>query len=136
MKKSRNILSKIVERYLNYRLLVLHWLQVMHFKNRFWIGYLLILYLLKMITVISKLLIFVSVTHKYVNSTFSAWIRFSTGVALFQDFLPNQTNIAWIFLWFLETQGSTIDFIHGLLLLSKTLQDSIYKRVSKLFLLP
>ena len=44
---------------------------------------------------------------------------------LFQDFLPNQAYIARISFWFLETQGSAINFIYGLLLFSRAPKDSI-----------
>ena len=63
--------------------------------------------------------------QRLTNSAFSSWILFSIGSALFQDFLPNQTHIARISFCFLETQGSTIDFIYGLLLFSKAPKDSI-----------
>ena len=33
-------------------------------------------------------------------------------LSLFQDFLVNQTHIAKISFWFLEVQGSTIDYIY------------------------
>ena len=58
-------------------------------------------------------------------------------LALFQDFLSNQTHTAKIPFWFLETQGLTVDSIYGLLLLSKAPQDSIDTTVSlsRLFLL-
>ena len=74
----------------------------------------------------SKLLIFsFSHAYKYTNSAFSSWIPFSIASALFQDFPPNQTHIVRISFWFWETQGSTIDSIYGLLLLSRAPQDSI-----------
>ena len=68
----------------------------------------------KMITVISKLLNFsLSHTHtrtdKYSNFAFSSW-------------------------WSWETQGSTIDSMYGLSLLSRSPQDSIDKTVSKSFI--
>ena len=44
-----------------------------------------------MITIISKLQFFFSLTLKYTNSAFSSWILFYIASALFQDFLPNQT---------------------------------------------
>ena len=58
-------------------------------------------------------------------------------LSLFQDFLPNQTRITKTSLRFLETQGSTIDSIYGLLLLSRAPpQNSIGTTVlSRLFLL-
>ena len=74
-------------------------------------------------------------THK--NLAFSSGILFSIASALFQDFLSNQTHIAKIPFWFLETQGSSIDSIYELLLLSRAPQDSVDTAVSlsRLFLL-
>ena len=74
-------------------------------------------------------------THK--NLAFSSGILFSIASALFQYFLSNQTHIAKIPFWFLETQGSSIDSIYELLLLSRAPQDSIDTAVSlsRLFLL-
>ena len=82
------------------------------------------LYTLKWL-VISRLLIFFFLTHKYTNSAFSSWILFLYCLSLFQDFLVNQTHIVKISFWFLEAQGSTIDYIYGLLRLSKALQNNI-----------
>ena len=48
----------------------------------------------------------------------------------FQDFLLNQTYIARISFWFLET---TIKSIYGLSLISRAPQDRIHTTVSKLF---
>ena len=106
------------------------------FRNSFWRGNLHFLYPLKMITVISKLLFFFSHTHthKCTNSTFSSWILFSIASAIFQNFFTNQTHTAMIYFWFLETQGSTINSIYGLLFLSKAPQDSIDTTASKLFM--
>ena len=57
-------------------------------------------------------------------------------LTLFEDFLPNQTHIAKISFRFLETQGSTIESINGLLLLSRAPPDSIDTTVLiRLFLL-
>ena len=64
-------------------------------------------------------------SHIYTDSAFSSGIRFSIAPTIFQDFLSNQTHIAKIPFWFLETQGSTIDSIYELLLLSRAPQDSI-----------
>ena len=76
------------------------------FKNPFWKGDLHFLYVLEMITAISNLLIFsLSHTHKYIISAFSSWILFPIASALFQDFLPNKTHVARIYLWFIETQS-------------------------------
>ena len=52
---------------------------------------------LKIITAILKLFCF---SHSQVHNF------------LFQDFFPNPTHIARIFFWFLETQGSTIDWFY------------------------
>ena len=73
---------------------------------------------------------FLSSTHKYANSVFSSWIPFSIASTLFQDFLPNQTHIAIICFWFLETQGSTLDSICGLLLPSRAPKERIDTAVS------
>ena len=58
--------------------------------------------------------VFSSLTHKYTNTAFNSWIPFSIALTLFQDFLLNQTHIARIPFWFLETQGFTINSISGL----------------------
>ena len=80
-----------------------------------------------MIAVILKML------NKYINSDFSSWILFFVASAIFQDFLPNQIHITKIPSWFLETQGSTIYSLNGLLRLSRASQDGIDATVSKLF---
>ena len=74
-------------------------------------------------------------SHTYSNSAFSSGILFSIASALFQDFLSNQTHIAKIPFRCLETQGSTIDSIYGLLLLSRAPQDNIDTTVSSSLLL-
>ena len=53
-------------------------------------------------------------------------------LTLFQNFIPNQTNTAKISFRLLETQGSTIDSINELLLLSRAPQDTTV--LSRLFL--
>ena len=84
-----------------------------------------------MITEISKLYFFFSLTNKYTNSAFCSWILFS--IAFFRIFFkikPTQRRS----LWFLEKQGPAIDYIYGLLLLSRAPQDSIDATVlSRLF---
>ena len=50
--------------------------------------------------------------------------------ALFQDSLPIQTDIDRTSFSFLQTQGSTIDSIHGLLFISRALKVSIDTTVS------
>ena len=72
---------------------------------------------------------FFSHTHIHTNFAFGSLVLFSIASALFQDFLSNQTHIAKIPFWFLETQGSTIDSIYGLLLLSRAPQDSIDTKI-------
>ena len=73
-----------------------------------------------MITVISKQLVFSSLTHKNSQIPLSAFrYFFSIASALFQDFLPIKALFRGSFL-ILEAQGSAINFIHGLLLLSRT----------------
>ena len=80
-----------------------------------------------MITEISKLYFFFSLTNKYTNSAFCSWILFS--IAFFK-IKPTQRRS----LWFLEKQGPAIDYIYGLLLLSRAPQDSIDATVlSRLF---
>ena len=93
------------------------WVRSFVLWNPFWKGDLNFLHALKMITVISKLLIFFSHTH-----THTQIYKFCF---LFQDFLPNQTYIARISFWFLETQGSAVNFIYGLLLFSRAPKDGI-----------
>ena len=57
-------------------------------------------------------------------------------LSFFQDFLSNQTHITKISFWFWEKQGSTIDSVYGLLLLSRAPHDSIGTTVlSRVFLL-
>ena len=63
--------------------------------------------------------------HIHTDSAFSSGILFFIAPTLFQGFRSNQTHIAKIPFWFLETQGSTIDSIYELLLLSRAPQDSI-----------
>ena len=55
-------------------------------------------------------------THKSTISALSPWILFYIALALFQNFLLNQTNIARISFWFLEKNVSTIYFLYLLLL--------------------
>ena len=55
---------------------------------------------------------------------------FFLALAPFQDFLLNQTYIARISFWLLET---TIKSIYGLSLISGAPQDRIHTTVSKLF---
>ena len=76
---------------------------------------------------------FLSHTQKYTNSTFSSWVIFFIATAHVQDFLPNHPHSKDLSL-ILETPGSIIDSIYGLLLLSRALQDSIYATVSKSFI--
>ena len=87
-----------------------------------------------MITEISKLLFFFSLTHKDTNSTLLMDTFFHC-LGLFQDSLENQTRTAKISFWFLEKQGPTIDSVHGLLLLSKAPQDSIDTTVLSVYFL-
>ena len=87
---------------------------------------------LQLITWISKLLFFFSHTHT--NSVFSSEIPFSIVSVLFQNFLSYQTPIAKTPFWFLETQGSTIDSIYGLLLLKSTTGSYRYNSFSKSFI--
>ena len=55
-------------------------------------------------------------THKSTISALSPWILFYIALALFQNFLLNQTNIARISFRFLEKNVSTIYFLYLLLL--------------------
>ena len=70
--------------------------------------------------------------HKYTNFTFSSWKLSVIASDLLQDFLLNQTHVVRFSFWFLETQGSTIDSIYGLLLVGRSSKYSIDTTVSKL----
>ena len=78
-----------------------------------------------MITEFQSCYYYFFLTHKYTDFAFSSWIIFSIASALSQDIFPNQTHTANISLRCLETQGSTIDSIYGLLLLSRAPKDTI-----------
>ena len=64
-------------------------------------------------------------TQSYTNYACSSWIIFLLPQSLLRIFFHNQTHRASISFQFLETQGSTMDAIYGLLLLSRTPQDGI-----------
>ena len=102
-------------------------LEVLHFQNPFSIGHINLIYTLKMITVISKLLIFSHIHTKIHKFRFRLMDNFFQYLSTFSGF-PSQSNLYSedVFLIFRKT-GLKIDFIYGLLLLSRTLKDSIDK---------
>ena len=77
-------------------------------------------------------------THTHITqihkSHFISSILFFIASVLLQDFLQSQTHIARISFRFSETQGSTVDSIYGLLLLSRTPEDSKDVTVLKSFI--
>ena len=105
------------------------------FRNSFWIGDLHFLYALKIITVISNLLFFFSLSHTNAQFPLSAHgFFFPLPQPFSRIFFANQTHKVRIYFWFLETQGSTIDSIYGLLFLSRAPQDSTDTTASKLLI--
>ena len=70
-----------------------------------------------------KTVFFFSLTHTQIS--LSAKGYFFNCLSAFSVFSSNETpHTAKIPFWFLETQGSTVDSIYGLLLLSRAPQDS------------
>ena len=75
--------------------------------------------------IISKLFFF-SLSHTNAQFPLSAHGHFFPLPQSFSRIVfANQTHTVWIYFRFLETQGSTIDSIYGLLFLSRAPQDSI-----------
>lgn len=109
------------------------WLEVLNFKNIFRIRYLHFLYINDNY-IISKLLSLLLPHTQIPKFRFHLMDTSFIASLILQDFPLDESRIASIFFWFLETKDSTHDCTCGLLLLSRAPQASIDARVFNSFI--